>query len=173
MSTITESKSSNQNSTISLHTEKQAYTTYTNFNFNSFCQFNDVFYGVNENGIFAIGGESDNNAQINAEFAGGIEDFGTTKLKMIGRCYIGYRSSGNLMVSLSSHDDGVWYDYILTDEGKDFDDGMYTRSIVPGRGFRSRYFDWKVCNINGATFDIDAFELNEIQISRKIGGSDG
>ncbi|MCK5611056.1 hypothetical protein KAR91_54790, partial [Candidatus Pacearchaeota archaeon] len=42
-----------------MNTENNAVTEYSNFDFNSMCEFNGVYLGGNSNGIFQMTGDTD------------------------------------------------------------------------------------------------------------------
>jgi hypothetical protein len=155
--------------TVSMHTEKQALVTFTNYPFNSFMQFNGKVYGASDAGLFELVGATDNGAPINATVTGGIFDGGDSHLKTIDRAYVGYRSTGDLTFTLTQHDDGQAYTYTLV--GKNTP-GIFGRRVNTGKGLRARYYQWSIANVNGAYFTLDNVEL-DLKISRRrIGGSD-
>lgn len=155
--------------TVSMHTEKQALTIYTNFPFNSFCQFGGKVYGVSDAGLFELTGATDNGVAIAAIATGGVSDFGDSHLKVIDRVHVGYRTDGDIAFSITQHDDGQTYTYPMPSFGVP---GIFGRRVPFGRGLRARYFQWSVANVNGSDMEIDAIEFNVRAYSRRIGGSD-
>ncbi|MFA6064065.1 MAG: hypothetical protein WC736_15860, partial [Gallionella sp.] len=155
--------------TISMHAEKQALTTYTNYPFNSFCIFGGELYGASDAGLFKLTGATDNGTAIAATITPGVTDFGDSHLKTIDRAYVGYRTDGDLTFSLTQHDDGQTYTYPLVSNAEA---GIFGRRVITGRGLRARYYQWSISNVDGADFAIDTLELSARTLSRRIGGRD-
>ena len=155
--------------TVSMHTERQALTLYTNFPFNSFCQFDGKVYGASDTGLFELTGTTDNGVAIPAIITGGVSDFGDSHLKVVDRVHVGYRTDGEIAFSITQHDDGQTYRYPLPSNGAS---GVFGRRVPFGRGLRARYFQWSVANVNGADMKIDSIEFSVRPYGRRIGGSD-
>jgi len=155
--------------TVSMDTGKQALTAYTNYPFNSFCMFGGELYGASDAGLFKLTGATDNGTAIAATFTGGVTDFGDSHLKTIDRAYVGYRTDGDLTLSLTQHDDGAVYTYRLASNTMP---GIFGRRVITGRGLRARYYQWSISNVDGADFSIDTLELSARTLSRRIGGKD-
>ena len=155
--------------TVSMHTERQALTLYTNFPFNSFCQFGGKVYGASDTGLFELTGTTDNGVAIPAIVTGGVSDFGDSHLKVVDRVHVGYRTDGEIAFSITQHDDGQTYRYPLPSNGAS---GVFGRRVPFGRGLRARYFQWSVANVNGADMKIDSIEFSVRPYGRRIGGSD-
>lgn len=155
-------------SVISMHASRQALVQYTNFNFNSFCIFNGRVLGASDAGLFELVGDTDDLIPIDVLVAGGVSDFDSALMKNIDRAYVGYRTDGDLTFSLVTHDDGVQYDYPLTSTGIA---GIHGRRAITGRGLRSRYYRWKIGNVNGANFALDSVDLKVRELARRVGGT--
>lgn len=152
--------------TISMHTEAQALTTYTNYPFNSFAKFNGVFIGASDTGLFTLSGDSDNGVPISASLRVGITDFGSEFLKRVDRMYVGYRTSGDLFLRVFTDEVNV-NDYTLVSNGKN---GLNVNRVLIGRGLAARYWQFEIQNRNGCDFSIDSMKVNTIPMKRKIGG---
>lgn len=155
-------------STIALHTESNALTSYDNYKFNSFAQFNGVYLGANDNGIFALSGATDDGALINAAARVGLTDFGTSHLKRIDRCYVGYRADGSMILRVFT-DEVTVRDYLLTATGKS---GLHGNHVRIGKGLAARYWQFEIQNKDGADFTLDVMELKPTPLRRRIGGGD-
>jgi hypothetical protein len=151
-----------------MHTETGALWDYLNFPFNSLCQFNGVYLGASAEGVFALAGDTDNGALIDAAARVGITDFGTSFLKRIDRCYVGYRTDGNLVLRVFTDEINI-RDYLITAYGKDGLHGNHTRI---GKGLAARYWQFELRNQNGADFELNALELKPTHLRRRIGGGD-
>jgi hypothetical protein len=154
--------------TVVMHTETNAVSEYTNYPFNSFAQFNGVYLGAGANGLFALTGDTDAGTIINAAARVGITDFGTSHLKRVDRAYVGYRTDGNLIMSVFT-DETVQRDYLLSGNGYAGLHGAFTRF---GKGLAARYYQFQIANQNGAYFDMNMIELKPTELKRRIGGFD-
>lgn len=151
-----------------MHTETGSLTQYANYPFNSFATFNGVYLGASAEGLFTLEGETDNGAKIPAFARVGITDFGTSYLKRVDRCYVGYRTDGNLVLRVYT-DEVTQRDYLLRATGKD---GLHGNHARIGRGLRARYWQFEVQNQNGANFELNAIELKPTHLRRRVGGGD-
>lgn len=153
---------------IVIQTETGALTQYTNYPFNSMAKFNGVYLGASAEGLFVLTGDTDNTAFINAAARVGITDFGTSFLKRIDRCYVGYRTSGDLVVRVFTDEIHI-RDYLITAYGKAGLHGNHTRI---GKGLAARYWQFEILNRNGCDFELNALELKPTHLRRRIGGGD-
>jgi hypothetical protein len=151
-----------------MQTETGALSDYLNFPFNSLCMFNGQYFGASAEGLFVLAGDNDNGALIQAAARVGITDFGTSFLKRIDRCYVGYRTDGNLVIRIFTDEVNI-RDYLLTAYGKDGLHGNHTRI---GKGVAARYWQFELRNQNGANFELNALELKPTHLRRRIGGGD-
>lgn len=151
-----------------MHTETGALSHYTNFPFNSMCAFNGAYLGASAEGLFVLTGDTDNTTLIQAAARTGITDFGTSFLKRIDRCYVGYRTNGDLVVRVFTDEVNI-RDYLITQYGKAGLHGNHTRI---GKGLAARYWQFEIRNQNGAQFQLNAFELKPTHLRRRIGGGD-
>jgi hypothetical protein len=158
--------------TVVMHTETNAVSEYTNFPFNSFAQFNGVYLGASDaagnSGIFALTGDTDNGTLIQAAARVGITDFATSHLKRVDRCYVGYRTDGNLVMRVLT-DEINQRDYLLTGTGAA---GLHGNHVRFGKGLTARYWQFEVRNQGGAYFDMNMIELKPTVLKRRIGGGD-
>lgn len=156
------------NPAIVMHTESSALTQYTNYPFNSFAMFNGMYLAASAEGLFMIGGATDNGAIINAAARVGMTDFGTSFLKRVDRSYVGYRTDGNLVVRVYT-DEVDRRDYLLAATGRM---GLHGNHFRIGKGLLARYWQFEVMNQNGADFTLNSIELKPTQLRRRVGGGD-
>lgn len=152
--------------TISMHSEKQALTTYSNFGFNSYAIFNGVPIAASTAGIFSLTGASDNGAAITGTSRTGVTDMGSMHLKRADRIYLRYRSSGQLNFRLIT--DGTQIrDYltIATDPV-----GIHTGRVQVGKGVNAGNWQVEISNLAGASFYIDSVELLATVLKRRLRG---
>jgi hypothetical protein len=151
-----------------MHTEKQAFTTYSNYQFNDFAKFNDVFLASGPGGLFILAGDTDDGAIINAAVRVGITDFSTSHLKRISRMYVGYRSSGDMTLVVTT-DETASRSYALRSTGAT---GIHGNHVRIGKGIRARYWQFELDNDNGADFELTMMEVKPDILRRRIGGGD-
>lgn len=152
--------------TLVLQTERGALTHYTNYPFNSFAAFNGVYLGACDDGVFALTGADDAGAAIAAAARTGITDFGTSHLKRIERIYVGYRSTGRMILRVITEE--RWTrDYALVSDGHS---GLHGARVRLGRGLEARYWQFELQNDAGCDFDHDMMEMKPIKLKRRVGG---
>lgn len=153
---------------IVMHTEKQAFTTYTNYPFNSFARFNGVYLAAGDGGVFALSGATDDGAFIDAAARVGITDFGSSRLKKVDRMYVGYRADGDMVLRVITDEINV-RDYALKATGKT---GMHGNHVRIGKGIQARYFQFELQNKNGSDFELNVMEVKPTVLRRRVGGGD-
>lgn len=153
-------------STVAMHTESGALTTYAGYEFNSFAQFNGVYLGAKSDGIFALSGATDAGVLIDAAARVGITDFGTSHLKRVERCYVGYSTDGAMILRVVTDGDAT-RDYRLLPTGKS---GVHGNHVRIGRGVEARYWQFEILNMEGADFSLDMLEFKPTTLHRRIGG---
>lgn len=153
---------------VAMHTEAQGLTTYSNFRFNSFGRFNGAYLAASDTGLYVLdGAETDAGVNIDAAFRGAVFDFNTLHLKKVDRLYVGYRTSGNLLLRLTT--DGTQVrDYRMQATGKT---GFHGNFVRLGKGVEAQYFQFEIQNINGAGFDIDMLEFKPTVLRRRVSGN--
>ena len=153
------------NTTVyAMNAKHTGLTEYTNFAFNSAAVFDGATLVANASGIFALGGDVDDAAIIDAYARLGISDFGTLAHKRVDMAYVGYRSDGVLRLRVIT-DEQESYDYTLaTRDG----DSLHGNRLKLGRGMRGTYWQAEVGNVAGADFEIDTLQLMAQPLSRKV-----
>jgi len=150
--------------TIVMNSRTKAVSTYENLAANSLCEFNGVVLAATAGGIVALTGEKDGTADIDAFIQSSVSQYGTQFFKRIINGYIGYRADGNLRVTL------------FTDEHREYSYPLAPRQVATihpskvkfGRGVEGRYWQWKIANVAGAGFEIDAYEMDVDVLTRRI-----
>jgi len=148
-----------------MNTKNHASTEYTNFNFNSFCKYENTYLAASSTGLYALGGSDDAGINIAASFLSGSSDLGSTQLKRVERVYLGYRADGELLVkTITNENIERWYKL----DSYDTEGGAHEARIKVGKGAKSRYWQFEVTNVNGSDFDIDSFEFTPVVLTRKV-----
>ena len=153
---------------LSMNTERQALTQYSNYAFNSFAKFNGVFLGASDAGVFELNGADDAGTGISAIARTGTTTFGTSHQKRVDRAYIGYRADGELRLRVITNET-VAHDYAVNYRAIS---GIHGARVPIGKGLKSRYWQFELQNVGGADFEVDEIEIKPIVLRRRIGGQD-
>ena len=151
------------NEAFVMHLEAQALSTYTNYPFNSMTQFNGVYLGASDAGIFALVGDTDAGTAIDAVVRLGMSDFGTSLIKRVAKAYVGYAAAGDLELRVIT-DGGVLRRYKLHTTRT----GMHGWRVEVGKGILSRYWQFEVANVGGAGFTLNCVEITPTRMGRRV-----
>lgn len=151
-------------SVFAMNTKTGALTNYDNFSFNSMTRFNGVELMANSSGIFAITGNLDESAIIEAYARTGITDFGTPNHKRVEYAYIGYRSDGEMRLKLIV-DEHHEYEYQVYP--RNYDD-IHGNRLKLGRGAKGTYWQIEIGNVDGSNLEGDFLQLMAEPLSRKV-----
>jgi hypothetical protein len=152
-----------QGQTFALDTKDYALTEFVGATFNSYAYMGDVLLAANEDGVFVIGGSTDNGTPIDARVTFPLPD-DESRLRRLARLTVGYRNDGDLRLSVQA-DDGEQYEYILEETGRD---ECHPNRVRIGKGIKGRYWTLTVENVGGADFAIDAADVDWEILSRRV-----
>lgn len=140
---------------------------YQNFPFNSFAKWDSAYYGASEHGIFELTGDTDDGDEIAAWVRSAINNFGTGRAKRMPTTYIGYTSSGTMVLKVVTTANGAKVEdwYTLREKPAT---AMRDGRIKVGRGLSSVYWAWELHNVDGADFALDTIELMPLLLDRRI-----
>ncbi len=152
----------NTRQTWVFNTITTAHSRYTNYDFNSFFKLGTKQYGLNDSGIYEIGAEKDylgeplKEAFINAQIDFPVSNFGEQQMKVCSDAFIYMRADGDMEVLTVNDEQEQREGYIVY-----FDDrtGMHRRRVKIPKGLRGNAWQFKLKNIDGCDFDINAFEV--------------
>jgi hypothetical protein len=151
--------------------DNEAVYQYENFNFNSFAGLGGAYFGANDHGVYLLEGDDDAGEDIDARVRTGLLDFGTGRLKQLSRAYLGYTSTGSLLLkTVTIASEGAergkkvedWYE--LTRVHDDMAEGR----IPVGTGLKSVYWQFVLHNKAGADFVTDEIKLYPLVADRRI-----
>lgn len=150
------------------HTGARAFTRYRGFPFNSFAELGGRYYGATDTGIYALGGDDDAGAPIEASIRGGLSDLGTGLLKRMQSLYLGYRASGDLVLKVvTTSPEGEktesWYQ-LEPRPGQ----AMHEGRVRVGKGLKSVYWGFELTNVDGADFGLDAISWHPMVLERRV-----
>lgn len=143
--------------------KNQAFSRYSNYNFNSFAYFNNHYYGANEVGLFQLNGDKDHN-----------NDYIPAKIKTPMIRLGDFQSSG-VQVNITQTSNGSIKLKVLTNMGTsgeytliDGSDMVSSRRMLIGRGLKGTYFQFELSNDEVSNFDIAEFEVQPIVKTTKV-----
>jgi hypothetical protein len=127
------------------------------------CEWNGVYIGANEDGIFTLDdAETDNGAEILAIIETPTSNFGIDNAKRMRKAYIGYESSGFLVLKITTDDDLHYY-YILRPRKKQ---QLQHKTLVPlGRDAKGDYWMFRIENKDGCDFSLDSLDMVPVVLS--------
>jgi hypothetical protein len=151
-----------------LNTQTAAAYQYSNFNFNSFAEFEGKYYGCAETGIYLLEGDDDAGTAISSSLRTGMTNLGTGLQKRITSAYLGYRSDGQMVLKVVSVNEAGqkiewWYEQVDQDAP-----AMRSGRIKVGRGLKSVYWAFEISNKDGADFELDVVELYPMVLERRL-----
>jgi len=148
-----------------LNPMNRAHAEYTNFAFNSFCEFNGAFLGLDSIGIYTLTGEDDAGTPIDSSLRFGPVDEDSSKQKRVDSVYLNLRHDGEINVLMKY--DEMEEDVSVIDHDPTIDPvGIYTRRAKFSRGARGRNLQVGIENVSGADFEIVDLLVVTVPLSR-------
>lgn len=142
--------------------EMPASSTFENFAFTSFGVVAGQAYGVREDGLFMLDGDTDDGAPIRASVSFGKQDFNSKTLKHMSRAYIGASAAGKMYLKIIA--EGNEYIYAARDASSE----LQQQRFDVGRGIKGNYFTFELFNKNGADFELDSVTFVAADFKRRI-----
>jgi len=136
-----------------MNTRTRGVTQYQGYNFNSFAELDGKYYGANDEGLYLLEGDTDDDAPISAYIRTGLTDFGTQFKKQVHDAYIGYTTDGRLLLKVITTDAGERKENWYALNPKDNEATSDNRFRI-SKGIKSVHWQFEVANIDGADFDI-------------------
>jgi hypothetical protein len=150
------------NETWAVNVDNNGSTTYDNYEFNSYAQIGDSYYGANQQGIFLLEGDDDDGTPIRASVSFGTVRFSKTEKKTVESCYVGMAASGNLYLKIIA--EGQEYIYMTRSFGPE----LKQQRVTPGKGLRTNYVTLEIYNEDGVDFEIDTVKFMVADMKRRI-----
>jgi hypothetical protein len=145
--------------TYAFNTSNGATSTYTNYDFDSFCVGSDgTLYGLKKDGLYRLVGETDNGRNIHAEIDLGDLKFGSSALKHCNAVYLAVDSALTMEVEVNG------YEYHTRGSSPH----MKEQRADIGKGQRHTFFAVKVRNRHGAAFALESAEVRVTETERRI-----
>lgn len=143
-----------------------AVAQYANYNFDAMTKFGDVYLGCNELGIFTLDGSTDDNIDIDSFFELLTTDFGIPNQKRIRKIYLGYETSGSLILEIKDDENNVRR-YTLAASLDD--QRQHGARVAVGRDGKGRYWSFRLENVDGCDFSVDSLDALVTVLARKPG----
>ena len=144
---------------ITINTKNQAVTEYSGFEFDSMGTINDSHFGVNENGIYILGGRNQNGSVITT----GTLDFGQQSLMhRPSNVWITMRTNGKMILTVQVNENEK-YDY----EVSVVNNSIHEERVKTGKGYKGRMYSFSIKNIDGADFNLNKLTLFSEAIQSK------
>lgn len=145
-----------------------APSTYNNFNFNSFAQINNKFYGMTDAGLYELAGDDDAGVAIDSSILFGTTDLSTDAvatdvMKRLPVVYLGVSTAGDLVLGVTAN--GATNSYTLTASTKT---SLHTGRMKLGEGVASRYWDFELTNVAGTDFTLESITLQPVALVRRV-----
>lgn len=153
---------------VVLNVDNKANSEYQGFDFNSMCSFNGESYAARYDGIYRIGGDSDNGVNISSVLRFGITDFGMRTHKRVPEAYLGLRNDGGMVLKVNTRDreDGqlkqYWYEMAQSNEP------LNQRRTKFGKGLKAVYWQFELVNQKGADFELDHITFYPVALTRRV-----
>lgn len=139
-------------------------THYTNYPFKQIIAFNGDYYGVAEDGLHLLDGDTDAGEPIAWSFRTALTDFRQKKLKRIVSAYIGGRLVEGAEVTLVvGEKQDLTYTYVTPHSSQ-----AQTYRVMFGKGVRTRYMALEVSDPLGKAVEVDSIEVENEVLERAI-----
>lgn len=133
-------------------------THYTNFPFVRIVRFENSYFGVAADGLYLLGGTTDNSAAITCKFNTHITDFGAAEKKTIVSARVGGRFGPAATVTLHAGETGQTA-YAYTTPRSQLAQNYREKF---GRGIKNRYFGVEISTADELEIDQLEFEINKL-----------
>lgn len=139
---------------IAVNVRNNAVSQRDEYSFNSICKVGEKYYGANDDGIFELEKAGTfAGLPIDAHFTTPTTDFGAHQGKHLRHMYFGGEAAGEMLLSITNDDNNE------RTRDVSFTLNRQNGARVPiGRDGTSRYFSFKVQNVDGCDFSIDSID---------------
>lgn len=145
-----------------VNTSNTASSQYEQYGFNSFFTRDGKAYGVANDGIYLLEGNTDNGTMIEALAEMGRSNFGSPQMKRVTNVYLGVDSDKTMYLKVNA--DNQEYIYEMRNNSEDINN----KRVDIGRGLKGNYWNMTLLNRDGADFKLASVVFEPIPLSRKI-----
>lgn len=143
--------------------ETNAVSRYSNYVFDSFTNFNGNVYGVNDLGLFKLGGKTDNSKDIKSKvLTGSIDISGLGSQTYVRDIFIYHKSDGTLRLNVIAND-GKVENYRLINTS----DETISSKLPLSKGRKAIYWQFELTNDDQTNFEIEKIKVYKL-ITGKI-----
>lgn len=144
-----------------------AVSEYRNYPFNGFIRFEGKYYGTADDGLYLLEGNTDAGDPIDAWVTTALMDFGTGKLKRIPDVYLGFAGGSSVVLKVITTHRGVQTEHHYT-ATVPAGEVMHPAHIKIGRGLKSVYWQFALCNVAGGDLDLDHIQWRPLILDRRL-----
>lgn len=141
-------------------------TRYTNWPFTRVIRLGESYYGVSTDGLYLLGGDTDDTEPIAWNWLTAKTDFDDIKLKTVAEVTVGGRFGSSAVAKVIECENDHEYVYHNPREA----DSQNTR-IKFGRGLKSRYYQFGMNDDEGSDLSIDTLDFAVVPHRRVINGN--
>lgn len=141
-----------------VHTPGVGTTQVGDLNFKSMCKLKDgtILAAGTSNLVSLDTASNDNGTNIDAFLEFPRTDFGLSNKKRIRKVVLGFEADGNLTLRFKD-DQGTWLARtVIPLESGQTSEGRVAQG---GRTLKGRYFEFRIDNVSGSDFSIDAIDV--------------
>lgn len=142
--------------------ETNSFSRYSNYSFDSFTKIGNTYYGVNELGLFKIGGTTDNGKEIKGKvLTGQIDVSGLGSQSYVRDIILYQKSDGTMRLNVYGNDNKVETYRIFNPS----DDSVASR-IVLSKGRKTIYWQFELTNDEQTDFEIEQVKIYRVVTSQ-------
>jgi len=139
-----------------------ATSQYDDYGYISFYSYGGKNYGVAEDGIYELTGDTDNGVEIDALVDFGRTDLGSIYKKRVTSAYVDVGSDGKMALVIET--DGQTSSF----EANDYSTAVSRHRINMGSALSGYYWNPVLTNNNGYDFDLASIMLEIMQLNRRL-----
>lgn len=146
-----------------------APSQYTHYPFNGLSAFGSRYVGTAADGVYLLEGEDDAGEPIEARIKTALMDFGAGVNKRIPDVYVAFAGGNKLVCKVvtvhprTGQKTEAVYETTLPPGSE-----MHNGRIKLGQGLESRYWQFTLANVDGASFDIDELTFRPLFLDRRL-----
>jgi len=149
-----------------MNTENTAMSRWTGLPVSSIAVIGGLTLGLGEAGLYKLSGHTDDGLLIKGSVLSGKTTLGQDHLKSLSDIIVSYVCAGVMQIKISTFGTKTsTYTYPL--ESRVAKSPRANR-VTPGKGLRSRYFQFEFTSASGAAFDVDSVTTDVAVHTRRI-----
>jgi hypothetical protein len=154
---------------LAMRLNNLAVSQYCRYDFDSMVKFGDMYLGAGGEGLFTLeDAETDDGVEIDVIIEFPTADFGISHQKRVRSLFIGYETSGNMILTLSNDEDN---ERVYTLASINASNKQHGSKVKINRDGKGRYWTVKIENVDGCDFSLNMIEAIITILARKPSGS--